>query len=195
MIVWITTFLSVVIIDIDVGLFAGVLVSLVVLYIKGWKSFYCLLGVVPNTDLYVDLNTHKSAIAVPHVKIFRYCGSINFASRGSFKKNLFDNIGVDHRVIRRASMCETVHESRELQGMRTLILDLSGVAHLDNSGCQTFSEIKAEMKILDVKFLLAAPNDCVYDAILHSATLGEATFQVFSSLHDAVLYSEGRVDV
>ena len=188
---WISTFLSVVIIDIDIGLLTGVLVSLFALYIKGFKSQYALLGVVPDThDIYVDLKAHKTATAIPHVKIFRYCGSINFASRNGFKKNLFDNIGVDHRVLRRASMCETTHENRQLHDMRTLILDLSGVGHLDCAGCKTINEIKQEMKTLDVQLFLCSPNDCVYDALLKSAVLGATTFQIFSSLHDAVLQSE-----
>ncbi|CAO1396533.1 unnamed protein product [Diamesa tonsa] len=50
----------------------------------------------------VDLKTHKSAMKVPTIQIFRYSGSINFASRSGFKKTLFNSIGVDHRVIRRA---------------------------------------------------------------------------------------------
>lgn len=103
--VWITTFLGVVIIDIDIGLLAGVLVSFFALYIKGYKSYSCMLGVVPNTDVYVDINTHKKALEVPNMKIFRYVGSLNFTSMSSFKKELMLKIGVDHRVIRRASVC------------------------------------------------------------------------------------------
>ena len=186
MCVWILTFGTVVIVDIDIGLLTGVLTSLLVLYIKGYKSTYQLLGVVPDTDLYVDLMHHKRAVPVPHITIFRYCGSINFASRGGFKKCLFENLPVNDKG---ALLSENEQESQKLQKMRTLILDLSGVAHLDNAGCQTFSEIKQEMIALDVQFYFAAPSDCVYDAFLKSAALGEATFQVFSSLHDAVLHA------
>jgi anti-anti-sigma regulatory factor len=78
--------------------------------------------------------------------------------------------------------------------MRTLIIDLSATGHLDNSGCKTFTEIQNEMKLLSVKFFLAAPNDCVYDALIHSSALGEGTFQIFATVHDAVLYSQGKLD-
>lgn len=173
----------------------GVLVSILALYVKGFKSQYSLLGAVPDTkDIYVDLRTHKTAVPVPYVKIFRYCGSINFASRNGFKKNLFDNIGVNHQVLRRASMCENTNENRKLRDMRTLILDLSAVSHMDHAGCKTISEIKKELKVLDVQLLLCSPNDCVYDALLRSAVLGEATLQIFSTLHDSVLHSEVALD-
>ncbi|CAO1408164.1 unnamed protein product [Diamesa hyperborea] len=191
MMVWISTFVTVVIVDIDIGLLTGILVSLFALYIKGWKSYSCLLGQVPDTDIYVDLKTHKSAMKVPTIQIFRYSGSINFASRSGFKKTLFNSIGVDHRVIRRASMCESAAEARGLQGMRTLIIDLSAVSHLDNSGCKTFTEIQNEMQLLGCKLFLASALDCVYDALVHSNNLGEPAFKVFSTIHDAVLYSQG----
>lgn len=113
-IVWLVTFFGVVLIDIDIGLLIGVCLSLVVLYIKGYKSYSYLLGEVPDTGIYVDLKTHKNAIEVPKVKIFRYVGAINFASRSTFKKELRDAIKVDHRVIRRASMISNTGESSKL---------------------------------------------------------------------------------
>lgn len=146
-----------------------------------------------GTDIYIDLKTHREVMQVPNIKIFHYCGSINFASRAGFKKDLFNAIGVDHRVIRRASLCESAAEARGFgQGMRTLILDLSAVAHLDNSGWKTFTEIKNEMKLLGVKFNLASASDCVYDSLVHATTLGEPSFECFSTVHDAVLFSQGK---
>lgn len=196
MTVWISTFLTVVIIDIDIGLLTGILVSLFALYLKGWKSYSCLLGQVPGTDIYIDLKTHREVMQVQNIKIFHYCGSINFASRAGFKKDLFNAIGVDHRVIRRASLCESATEVRGFgQGMHTLIIDLSAVAHLDNAGCKTFTEIKNEMKLLDVKLFLASASDCVYDSLVHASQLGEPTFECFTTVHDAVLYAQGKTTI
>lgn len=196
MTVWISTFLTVVIIDIDIGLLTGILVSLFALYLKGWKSYSCLLGQVPGTDIYIDLKTHREVMQVQNIKIFHYCGSINFASRAGFKKDLFNAIGVDHRVIRRASLCESATEVRGFgQGMHTLIIDLSAVAHLDNAGCKTFTEIKNEMKLLDVKLFLASASDCVYDSLVHASQLGEPIFECFTTVHDAVLYAQGKTTI
>ncbi|CRK91410.1 CLUMA_CG005083, isoform A [Clunio marinus] len=193
MTVWLATFIAVVIIDIDIGLLIGVLVSLFALYLKGWKSYSCLLGQLHNTDIYIDMKTHQEVKQIPNIKIFHYCGSINFASRAGFKKDLFNAIGIDHRTIRRASLCETLSEARCFgQDMRTLIIDLSAVAHLDNAGCKTFSEIKNELKLLDVKLYLAHPSDCVYDSLIHASQLGEPNFDCFATVHDAVLYAQGK---
>lgn len=52
--VWITTYLAVVIIEIDVGLLVGLAVSVLSLFIQGMKPHTCLLSRVPGTDIYVD---------------------------------------------------------------------------------------------------------------------------------------------
>lgn len=58
-IVWLVTFLTVVLVDIDVGLVAGLLVSLASIFIQSIKPYTCLLGHIPNTDLYLDLKRFK----------------------------------------------------------------------------------------------------------------------------------------
>lgn len=57
---WLCTFLSVVCIDIDIGLFCGLVMSVLALYLKGWKSYSAVLGVIHDTGIYVDITTHKS---------------------------------------------------------------------------------------------------------------------------------------
>lgn len=58
--VWLITFLTVVIVAIDIGLAVGVTLSLACIFIRGMKPYTCLLGRVANTDLYLDVNRYKS---------------------------------------------------------------------------------------------------------------------------------------
>lgn len=192
-VVWLSTFFCVVLIDIDIGLLFGVIVSLVVLYLKGWKSHSCLLGVIPETGIYVDLRHHKSAEIISKIKIFRYIGSVNFASRSNFKKSLYELININYRTLRRASVAGAT-DTTELQGMRYLIVDLSSIAHIDPSACKTLSEIQHEMKLIGISFLMAQPSDRVYDAIRHSVFLGEGPFEVLTTVHDAVILAQSRID-
>lgn len=57
--VWIVTFFTTVFVDISIGLGAGVVVSLFSIFIQGYIPYACLLGVVPNTDLYLDVKRYK----------------------------------------------------------------------------------------------------------------------------------------
>lgn len=112
--VWLVTFFGVVLIDIDIGLLMGLLMSLAVLYFKGFKNYASVLGHVVNTDLYVDIEIHENAKEIDRMKIIRFCGSINFSSKSNFKKAVMDAAKVDNRLIRRVSMLPDRRESIKL---------------------------------------------------------------------------------
>lgn len=57
--VWIITFLTVVIVNVDIGLFVGLAISVLSLLFLGMKPYVCLMGVIPQTDIYVDMSRYK----------------------------------------------------------------------------------------------------------------------------------------
>jgi len=59
-IIWIVTFLVVTLINIDIGLLAGLLVSLVMILLQVIRPYTCLLGHIPHTDLYLDMGRYKA---------------------------------------------------------------------------------------------------------------------------------------
>ena len=168
----------------------GICVSLIALYIKGWKATYALIGVVPNTDIYVDAATHKRARQLPNIKIFRYTGAVNFASRATFKKALYKTIDITFKKIRSASLGGD--ETKQLVGMRTLIIDLSCITHMDSAAFKTCKEIQKEMELFNAELILTGPNDRVYDALRHAEFLDNVSFLVMPSIHDAVTYATAK---
>lgn len=66
------TFLTVVIVNIDIGLLVGIVLAVIAIFVKSMRPYVTLLGVVPNTDLYLDINHYDKAVEVPGLKIFRY---------------------------------------------------------------------------------------------------------------------------
>lgn len=181
--------------------------SLIAIYTKGWRSANCELGNVPGTDLYVDLATHHRARAVPGVRIYRHMGPINFAFGSSFKRSLYHMTSVTIKTIRSASIISqsaavvsggggldgAEAEKHSLLGMRTLIVDLSGVSHMDVAGVKTFQEIKKEMDLLSVQLILTAPNDRVFAVFKHAEWLGVGSFWLMPSIHDAVLWAKSQI--
>lgn len=59
-VIWMSTFLAVVIVSIDVGLLFGIITSLACIFIRNMTPYRCLLGNVPNTDIYLDINRYKA---------------------------------------------------------------------------------------------------------------------------------------
>lgn len=163
------------------------------LYAKGWKSSCHLLGAVPDTDIYVNINTHRKAIELPNTRIFQYIGAINFASSNTFKRSLYKC--VDSTLLRRRSTTNrssphNLDEVRKLQA-HLLIVDLSAVTHLDLAGCKTLVEIQTDMLISNTILYLTAPNDNVYEAIKRAELLSIGEFIVLPTIHDAVLHFKG----
>ncbi|XP_055856122.1 solute carrier family 26 member 6-like [Episyrphus balteatus] len=189
---WIFTFFFVVFVDIDIGLLVGICLSLVTLYIKDFKPYNSLLGTIPDIDgVYVDIGQHTKAVEIPETKIFRYTGSLNFATRNFYRKSMYEAINVDCQKLRRASLIAMESnggKSHMLNSFRVLILDFSCLAHIDMAGCRTLSEIKKEMALLGVRIFIASPMDRVNDTIVRSMALGEGPFEVFATLNDAVAY-------
>lgn len=108
--IWISTFLGVVIIDIDYGLLLGVAVSLLVLLSRSQKPRTACLGHIPNTDLYLDLSKYHSACEIPSVSIFQFGGPIHFANTEYFRTRLEVVTGLNSTTL--ASAKKLLQESQ-----------------------------------------------------------------------------------
>lgn len=211
---WLVTFTAVVLVDVDIGLVAGIVVSLVAIYVKGWRTAHCQLGRVAGTELYADTRTHAAARAVPGVCIFRHTGALSFAFAGSFKRALYEAVPVTTEALRRAAQLKATapetttttkapsngsgaREDAEQQqtllaaSTRWVVLDLGAVTHMDVAALKTCREIERDLAVLGVRLLLAAPNDRVFEAIQHAEWLEVGRFVVMATVHDAVLYATG----
>ncbi|RZC42192.1 solute carrier family 26 member 10 [Asbolus verrucosus] len=109
--VWLATFLTVVFVSIEIGLLIGVIMSLATIFVLSLKPHTCLLGSVPHTDIYIDISRYNGvsekickfasirnilqAVEIPGLKIFQYCGGINFATRNTFKTELLRLVDIN----------------------------------------------------------------------------------------------------
>lgn len=205
---WLVTFAAVVLVDVDIGLVAGICVSLVAIYVKGWRCAHCELGRVAGTaDLYADVRTHAAARPVAGVCIFRHTGALNFAVVGTCKRGLYDAVPVTTEALRRAGERTAAAARLErtnggdggaaaavdeplLARTRTVVLDLGAVTHIDVAALKVCADIERDLAVLGERLLLAAPNDRVFEAIQHAEWLGVGRFVVLASVHDAVLYAK-----
>lgn len=170
----------------------GIACSLLTMYIKGWKSQNALLGELPGTGLYVNVDTHHKAMEIPFIKIFQYTGAINFASSSSFKRSLLEKITGFTANKSDANAKDDCEILRKLQP-HAVIIDLTNVTHIDIAACKVFSEIQTDLLISNTVTYLASPNDRIYETLRHAELLSINKFAVFPSVHDAVLYFKASV--
>lgn len=196
-VVWIITFSVTLFIQISYGLAAGVAISLLSIFIQGYKPYTCLLGIVPNTDLYLDIKRYKGAKEIEGVKIFHYSGGLSFASRSSFKELLVKKTELDAAALlrRRAKLTEKGLQEEEELLLRCVILDFSSLTFVDPAGVDFLRTLQDDYKRLNIYMLISGCSGPVFE-VMHKCDeveKKEKKFFIFPTVHDAVLYTQVNV--
>ncbi|KAJ8926282.1 hypothetical protein NQ314_021359 [Rhamnusium bicolor] len=195
-VVWIITFATTLFIQISYGLAAGVAVSLLSIFIQGYKPYTCLLGVVPNTDLYLDIKRYRGAHEIEGIKIFHYSGGLSFASRASFKDLLVRKTGFDATAVlrKRVKLQEKGIQGEELL-TKCLLLDFSCLTFIDPAGVDFLRALQADCSKLNVTMYIAGCSGPVYEVMIRCDKVEkkENKFLIFPTVHDAVLFAKTNV--
>ncbi|XP_055599343.1 solute carrier family 26 member 10-like [Uranotaenia lowii] len=187
--IWIITFLTVVLVAIDIGLLVGIVLSICCIFFKGMKPYTCLMENVPNTDLYLDINRYKGTIDIPGVKIFHYCGSLNFATRAGFKSALCDALKLNlTEEIKLLNVSSSDNDYKRQQNLRYLVLDFGALSCIDSSAISSMKALIGEFEKLSITMLIAGVVPPVYEMMFKCGLVGgEREFcKLFPTVHDAV---------
>ncbi|XP_041837406.1 solute carrier family 26 member 6, like [Melanotaenia boesemani] len=95
LVVWLVTWLSTVLLNLDLGLAASVTFALFTVIFRTQLPTYSVLGNVPGTEIYVDIETHREAKEIPGVTIFRSSATVYFANAELYLEALKDKSGLD----------------------------------------------------------------------------------------------------
>ncbi|XP_053687537.1 sulfate transporter-like [Sabethes cyaneus] len=189
-VVWLVTFLTVVLVAIDIGLLVGIVLSICCIFFRGMKPYTCLLGNVPNTDLYLDVNRYKATIELPNMKIFHFCGSLNFATRAGFKTSLCQALNLNlTEAIKRIN---NDGDYKRQQSLHYLILDFTALSDIDPSSVSSLKSLMNEFEKLSIKVLVAGTSSPVYEVMVKCKLVGSDEREyckVFPTIHDAVLWT------
>ncbi|KAL0818550.1 hypothetical protein ABMA28_008989 [Loxostege sticticalis] len=195
--VWLVTFLTTMLVNIDIGLGAGLLASVGALFCRSQRPYTCLLGRVLDTDLYLDTKRYRAAEELPGIKIFHYCGGLNFASKNLFRSTLFRKIGYlkPAEVVPDDDNNLTRSESYEWdpsigQRVQCVIIDATALSYVDAPGVKTLVAVQRELVSSNITVLLAGANGPVLEMISKFNTLEADRLQLdtFPTVHDAVVY-------
>ncbi|KAK9751232.1 Sulfate permease family [Popillia japonica] len=196
-IVWIVTFLTTVVVSIDIGLLSGIIVSLISIFVRGQRPYTCLLGVVPNTDLYLDCKRFKGVQEIEGIKIFHYCGALNFASKAIFKEQLTKKVGFDvSKVLAKITESKHANQARERDGfvidIKCIILDFSAVSYIDPVAVHLLRSLASEYSELDIALYVASCSGPIFEMLAKCDKYeGEKIkINIYPTIHDAVLYAK-----
>ncbi|XP_026188313.1 solute carrier family 26 member 6-like isoform X2 [Mastacembelus armatus] len=95
LLVWLVTFTCTILLNLDIGLAASVGFSLLMIIFRLQLPHYSILGLIPATDLYLDIETYKEAKEIPGIKIFRSSATICHTNAEMYLDALQKKIGFD----------------------------------------------------------------------------------------------------
>ncbi|XP_053674671.1 prestin-like [Anopheles nili] len=190
---WVLTFVSVVFISIDIGLLVGFTLSVSSIFFKALKPYMCLMGNVPNSDVYLDLSRYEGLVELPGIKIIHYSGGLHFASRAIFKSNIcqFLNINLTEEIRRHKAPDITVADD----AIKFLILDFTALSYIDPSAISTFKTFTKDLEMINVQTLLAGCSPLVFEKMKKCNFIGgeEIYVRTFPTIHDAVHHAQKQL--
>ncbi|XP_063231486.1 prestin-like isoform X2 [Bacillus rossius redtenbacheri] len=199
--VWVTTFLCVVLLDIDYGLGAGMALSLLCVLVMGQRPKVFRLGHVPSTNIYLDVNRYQAAEEVPGVVILQIAGGLHFANKERVLHKIYQLVGdlppvkskkspiVKNTAGNESSKDKKVDQLLDKQ-VSCVVLDMMAVAFVDPSAVRALLLLHKDLSSRGVLFCLADCSATVYEKLIHCDFFFDFSDSfLFATVHDAVQYA------
>ncbi|KAM4678636.1 prestin [Discoglossus pictus] len=113
--IWVVSFLASVSLGLDYGLIVAVAFAIITVIYRTQSSQYRILGQVPNTDIYCDVEEYEEVKEYPGIKIFQANTSLYFANCDMYVSALRKKTGIDPGAILIATKKAQKRHAREMK--------------------------------------------------------------------------------
>uniref|UniRef100_A0A5B7A0P2 Putative sulfate transporter 1.3-like n=1 Tax=Davidia involucrata TaxID=16924 RepID=A0A5B7A0P2_DAVIN len=171
-------FFGVVFVTVEIGLLIAVCISFAKILLQVIRPRTAILGKLPRTTVYRNIQQYPDATKVPGVLIVRVDSAIYFINSNYIKE----------RILRWLTDEEEELKETNQPRIQYLIVEMSPVTDIDTSGIIALEELNKNLQKRDVQLVLANLGPVVIDKLHASnfATLiGED--KIFLTVGDAVL--------
>ncbi|XP_024930843.2 sulfate transporter 1.2 isoform X1 [Ziziphus jujuba] len=169
--------LGVIFASVEIGLLIAVSISFAKILFQATRPCTAILGKIPRTTVYRNIQQYPEATKVPGILIVRVDSAIYFSNSNYIKE----------RILRWLTDEEEVTKASYITNIQFLIVEMSPVTDIDTSGIHAFEELYRSLQKRDVQLVLANPGPVVMDK-LHTSNfaslIGEDKF--FLTVADAV---------
>lgn len=168
------SFLVTLFVGIEEGILIGVLASLGLFIYRSTRPHTAMLGCLPGTQTYRNVERYEDAEPIPGIGILRFDASFYFANVSYFRDQI-------------AQMMD------EQENMHTLILDTSGINDMDSSADEAIHEMIRDLHEAGIRLYLAQPKGPVRDVLRASGVytmLGEDFLP--KTIHEAVVHAQAQ---
>ncbi|XP_020100899.1 sulfate transporter 1.2-like [Ananas comosus] len=170
-------FFGVVFVSVEIGLLIAVAISLAKILLQVTRPRTALLGNLPRTNIYRNIEQYPEATKVPGVLIVRIDSAIYFTNSNYVKE----------RILRWLRDEEDQLQTKSLPRINFLIVEMSPVTDIDTSGIHNFEELFKTLKKRGVQLVLANPGPVVIEKLrLSNFTELIGQDNIFLTVGDAV---------
>ncbi|XP_065141685.1 solute carrier family 26 member 10 [Paramisgurnus dabryanus] len=199
--VWLVTWTSVVVLNVDMGLAIGVIFSMMSVICRTQRANCSVLGRAANTEIYRSIHNHNKCYEVPGLKILTYNGPIYYGNRSFFKSDITEILGLTPERIRRREKAMKAIEKREREGeaistveqgvadssfsskndlfrsemadgeVQAVLIDCSSVIFVDVAGARLFIQMCMECQKIGVRIYLSNCNESVLKILTSSGLM------------------------
>ncbi|CAA2994657.1 probable sulfate transporter [Olea europaea subsp. europaea] len=157
------SFLGVLFISVPLGLAIAIGVSIFKILLHITRPNTAVLGNIPSTQIYQNLNRYREAVRVPSFLILSVEAPIYFAN----------STYIQERILRWIREEEEWIETNNRNSIKCVILDMTAVTAIDTSGIDTIKELRKLLEKRSLKFVLANPVGSVMEK-LHQSNILES---------------------
>ncbi|XP_040588338.1 testis anion transporter 1 isoform X2 [Mesocricetus auratus] len=93
-VVWMVTFSSAIFLGLDIGLLISLVFAFFVITVRSHRTKILVLGQIPNTNIYRNINDYREVVLIPGVKILQCCNSITFVNVYNLKHKLLKEVNM-----------------------------------------------------------------------------------------------------
>ncbi|PRQ21515.1 putative SLC26A/SulP transporter [Rosa chinensis] len=170
-------FFGVIFASVEIGLLIAVSISFAKILLQVTRPRTALLGKIPSTTVYRNIQQYPEATKVPGVMIVRVDSAIYFSNSNYIKE----------RILRWLADEEEQLKAAYLPNIEFLIVEMSPVTDIDTSGIHALEELHRSLQKRDIQLVLANPGPVVINKLhaSHVANLiGED--RIFLTVAEAV---------
>ncbi|XP_026696926.1 prestin [Athene cunicularia] len=118
--IWVVAFVASLLLGLDYGLLTAVAFAMITVIYRTQSPQYRILGQIPNTDIYCDVEEYEEVKEYPGIKIFQANASLYFANSESYTSALKKKTGVDPCAVLAARRKAQKRHTREIKAANEL---------------------------------------------------------------------------
>lgn len=165
----IATFVGTLTLGIQSGVLLGLVISIAIMVYRNAKPHFAVLGKLPNTQHYRNIDRFEEAIQQDEVLVVRFDAQLYFGNAAFFQNEM-------EQLLKKKS-----------QRLKCFILDASNIHDMDSSGVHALQEVLFLLKQRQIQFYIAGPIGPVRDTISRHGLLDQiGSAHCFLSTADAI---------